>query len=122
MPETTHLRFAQDRPATKILEACRMSSSFEWDEAKERANRQKHRVTFDEAATVFANPLAVIFPDPDHSHDEVREIIIGHSDRNRVLVISFTERGTAVRIISARVATPRERKDYEENPLGGFGR
>jgi uncharacterized DUF497 family protein len=96
-----------------------MGPSFEWDEAKAQENQQKHGVSFEEAASVFANPLAAIFDDPDHSQDEVREIIVGHSDRNRVLVVSFTERGGAVRIISARVATPRERKDYEENPMGG---
>lgn len=88
---------------------------------KALANQQKHGVSFEEAATVFANPLAAIFDDPDHSQDELREIVVGHSDRNRVLIVSFTERGGAVRIISARAATPRERKDYEENPLGGRG-
>ncbi len=98
-----------------------MSPSFEWDEEKALANQQKHGVSFEEAATVFANPLAAIFDDPDHSQDELREIVVGHSDRNRVLIVSFTERGGAVRIISARAATPRERKDYEENPLGGRG-
>ncbi len=98
-----------------------MSPGFEWDEAKALANQQKHGVSFEEAATVFANPLAAIFDDPDHSQDELREIIVGHSDRNRVLIVSFTERGGAVRIISARAATPRERKAYEENPLGGRG-
>jgi uncharacterized protein len=98
-----------------------MSQSFEWDEAKARANQQKHGVSFDEASTVFANPLAAIFPDPDHSQDELREIIVGHSERNRLLIVSFTERGDAIRIISARVATPRERKDYEDNPMGGLG-
>ena len=98
-----------------------MSPSFEWDETKALSNQQKHGVSFEEAATVFANPLAAIFDDPDHSQDEPREIIVGHSDRNRMLIVSFTERGGAVRIISARVATPRERKDYEENPLGGHG-
>ena len=98
-----------------------MSPGFEWDEAKALANQQKHGVSFEEAATVFANPLAAIFDDPDHSQDELREIIVGHSDRNRVSIVSFTERGGAVRIISARAATPRERKAYEENPLGGRG-
>jgi len=98
-----------------------VSPSFEWDETKALSNQQKHGVSFEEAATVFANPLAAIFDDPDHSQDEPREIIVGHSDRNRMLIVSFTERGGAVRIISARVATPRERKDYEENPLGGHG-
>src|SRR5260370_33666953 len=96
-----------------------MSASFEWDEAKARANQRKHGVYFDDAATVFANPLAAICPDPDHSEGEQREIIVGQSDRNRVLIVSFTERGPALRIISGRVATPRERKDYEESPLGG---
>ena len=67
------------------------------------------------------DPLAAIFPDPDHSADEVREIVVGQSERNRLLVVSFTERGENIRIISARAATPRERKKHEENPMGGFG-
>lgn len=96
-----------------------MSPSFEWDATKDRSNQQKHGVGFEEAVTVFASALAAIFPDPDHSQDEEREIIVGHSNRNRVLIVSFTERGDAIRIISARVATPGERKDYEESPLGG---
>ena len=78
-----------------------MSPAFEWDETKAEANQKKHGVSFEEAATVFASPLAAIFDDQDHSQDEVREIIVGHSDRNRVLIVSFTERGPAVRIISA---------------------
>ena len=96
-----------------------MGPAFEWDEAKARANQQKHGVSFEEASSVFANPLAVIFADTEHSLDETRELMVGHSDRNRVLIVSFTERSETVRIISARVATPRERKDYEDNPLGG---
>ena len=87
-----------------------MTPSFEWDKAKAEANKKKHAVAFEEAATVFANPLAAIFPDPDHSEEELREIIIGQSDRDRLLVVSFTERGDAIRIISARVASKRERK------------
>jgi uncharacterized DUF497 family protein len=98
-----------------------MGAAFEWDEAKAQSNLQKHGVSLDEATSVFANPLAAIFPDPDHSQDELREIIVGHSERNRLLVVSFTERGDAVRIISARAATARERKGYEENPMGGWG-
>jgi len=98
-----------------------MSPSFEWDEEKAQVNEQKHGVSFEEAATVFADPLAAIFADPDHSQEEEREIIVGHSERNRLLIVSFTERGSAVRIISARVATPRERRDYEENLRGGRG-
>jgi uncharacterized protein len=97
-----------------------MSPYFEWDETKARANSQKHGVPFEEAIEVFANPLAAIFADPDHSQNEAREIIIGHSEHNRVLVKSFTERGETVRIISVRVATSTERKNYEENPLKGW--
>ncbi len=88
--------------------------NFEWDTRKEATNELKHGVTFEEAETVFSNPLAVIFEDERHSADEAREIIIGHSRRNRILVISFAERSGAVRIISARPATRKERKDYEE--------
>jgi uncharacterized DUF497 family protein len=77
---------------------------------------RKHRVSFDEASTAFDDPLAFIFDDQDHSADEQREIIIGHSINNRLLLVCFTERTPdAVRIFSARLATKRERKDYEEN-------
>jgi uncharacterized protein len=96
-------------------------SPFEWDDGKAQPNLQKHGVSFQEAATIFADPLAAIFADPDHSTDETREIIVGLSERNRLLVVSFTERDKNIRIISARVATPRERKKHEENPMGGFG-
>src|SRR4051812_42773213 len=70
-----------------------MGAAFEWDEAKSQSNLQKHGESFEEAASVFANPLAAIFADPDHSQDELREVIVGHSERNRLLVVSFTERG-----------------------------
>ncbi len=98
-----------------------MSPSFEWDEAKAQSNLNKHKVSFPEAATAFADPLAAIFPDPDHSDDEVREILVGHSERGRLLVVSFTERGQNIRIISARQATPGERINHEQNPMGGRG-
>ena len=88
---------------------------FMWDPAKARENLRKHGVSFEEATTVFANPLARIFDDPDHSIGEQREIIIGHSARERLLLVSFTERGEAVRIISARRTDAPERHDYEEN-------
>jgi uncharacterized DUF497 family protein len=88
---------------------------FEWDRRKEAANRRKHGVAFDEALTVFADPLAFIFDDPVHSHTEARELIIGHSASDRLLLVSFTERGTNVRIISARLATRSEMRDYERN-------
>jgi len=92
-----------------------MALKFEWDHDKAVTNLKKHGVTFDEASTVFADPLAVVFDDEVHSIEETREIIIGHSIASRVLLVSFTERGKdLVRIISARKATPRERKNHEE--------
>jgi uncharacterized protein len=90
---------------------------FEWDPLKAAANLNKHGVSFNEAKTVFDNPLAVIFDDNAHSIDEYREIIIGHSQQNRFLLIAFTERSNIIRIISARLATRKERQDYEQNTL-----
>ena len=72
-------------------------------------------MSFEEALTVFAAPLARIFDDEDHCIDEHREIIIGHSERLRVLVVCFSARQDTVRIFSARRATKRERRDYEES-------
>lgn len=72
-------------------------------------------MSFEEAETVFNNPLALIFADTAHSAEERREIIIGHSQQNRLLLVNFTERPNAIRIISARVATQRESEDYEHN-------
>ena len=91
-----------------------MSLVFEWDREKARRNRERHGVSFDEALTVFADPLGRIFDDPAHSAEEPREIIVGHSERRRLLVVSFAERGDYVRIISARRATKNERYDYQE--------
>ncbi|MEH2007907.1 BrnT family toxin [Nostoc sp.] len=88
---------------------------FEWDESKATANLTKHGVSFEEAKTVFDNVVAVIFDDEAHSVGEKREIIIGHSQNNRLLLISFTERSNVIRIMSARLATRREREDYEQN-------
>ena len=88
---------------------------FEWDETKAATNQKNHGVSFEEAKTVFDNPLALIFDDEEHSVDEHREIIIGHSRNNRLLLVSYTERLNAIRIISARLATRREREDYEQN-------
>jgi uncharacterized protein len=93
-----------------------MSLEFEWDRSKAASNQKKHQVTFEEAATVFADPLAAIFDDEAHSAEEQREIMIGRSEENRLLVVCFTERAGAIRIISARKATKRERQDYEEKP------
>ena len=89
--------------------------NFEWRDSKSEANVRKHGVSFQEALTVFADPLARIFDDPDHSTDEMREIIVGHSTQQRLLVVCFTEREDKVRIISARAATSRERHDYEQS-------
>ena len=88
---------------------------FIWDPAKARANLRKHSVSFEEASTVFGNSLARIFDDPDHSVDEQREIIIGHSSRGRLLLVSFTEREEFTRIINARRPDASERRDYEDN-------
>ena len=92
-----------------------MSLRFEWDQTKAEANLVKHDVSFEEAMTVFTDPLARIFPDEDHSSDELREIIIGHSARQQLILVNFTGIDDNVRIISAREATRKERKDYEEN-------
>ncbi len=90
---------------------------FAWDQLKAIANLKKHGVSFEEAKTVFDNPLAVIFDDEAHSVDESREIIMGHSQQNRLLLIAFTERSSNIRIISARLVTRKEREDYERNTL-----
>lgn len=93
-----------------------MAYQFEWDDDKAKSNWIKHDVSFDEATTVFDDPLARIFDDELHSTDERREIIIGHSISNRLLVVCFTERPSErIRIINARLQTPKERKAYEEN-------
>lgn len=92
-----------------------MSLLFEWDPNKAKSNLVKHEVSFEEAMTVFANPLARIFPDEEHSIDELREMIIGYSARQQLILMNFTATEDKVRIISARKATRRERKDYEEN-------
>jgi uncharacterized DUF497 family protein len=75
---------------------------------------RKHKVTFNEAATVFDDPLSVTVTDPDHSAEEDRFIIVGQSYRRRLLIVSFAERGDRIRIISARELTPAERRAYEE--------
>ena len=87
---------------------------FEWDEAKAKGNFAKHDVSFEEAKTVFDDALFLIFADIDHSLEERRFIIMGESGKGRLLVVSFTERETATRLISARKATVAERKFYEE--------
>jgi len=91
-----------------------MSLKFEWDERKAALNRQKHRVSFSEAGTVFDDPWFITFLDVEHSIDEDRYITIGLSNRHRLLLVAHTERGEGqLRIISARKATSHEREFYE---------
>jgi uncharacterized protein len=87
---------------------------YEWDAEKAQANLRKQRISFEEAATVFLDPLALTFPDPNHSVEEDREITIGHSNRRKVVFVSHCQRGDRVRIIGARKTTRGERKQYEE--------
>lgn len=87
---------------------------FEWDEEKATSNQRKHGVSFEEANTVFEDPMAAIFEDERHSVSENREIIVGRSRQDRLLLVFFTERPRAIRIFSARPATRQEQKDYEE--------
>ena len=92
-----------------------MEPTFEWHDEKAAANLEKHGVSFEEAQTVFYNPIAFVTCDPNHSEDEQRLIIIGHSAKWRLLFVSFTDREGAIRIISAQKATRMEQKEYEQN-------
>jgi len=91
-----------------------MKLNFEWDEDKSIANLKKHRVSFDEAITVFIDPFSITISDAEHSIDEQRYINLGSSEKGRVLVVVYTERSSNIRIISCRKATLSERKLYEE--------
>jgi uncharacterized protein len=86
---------------------------FEWNESKAERNLSKHGVSFEEAKTVFEDLLYVDFYDPDHSEDEERYLIVGESNRGRLLIVSYTERGDSIRLISAREVTRTEREAYE---------
>jgi hypothetical protein len=86
----------------------------EWDPEKAASNLAKHGVDFHEAGTVLDDPLSTTFPDPDHSVGEERFLTIGLSASGRILVVGHTDRGEAVRLITARPATPAERRFYEE--------
>jgi len=88
--------------------------TFEWDAEKARTNLRKHRVSFDEAATAFADPLSLTIPDPDHSLGEERFVLVGLSNRGRIVVVAHVERDGRIRLISARLASKRERHRYEE--------
>lgn len=87
---------------------------YEWDSRKAAVNHRKHSVSFAEATTVFLDPLAVTFDDPDHSAHEDRFITIGHSSADRLLFVAHADRADRVRIISARKATAKEIHEYEE--------
>ncbi|RPJ23197.1 MAG: BrnT family toxin [Chloroflexi bacterium] len=87
---------------------------FEWDPRKAEINLKKHGVSFTEAGTIFGDELAFTVSDPDHSDNEDRHITIGWSDHRRLLIVSHTDRGDRIRIISARELTKTERKEYEE--------
>ena len=87
---------------------------FEWDDAKSASNESKHGVTFADAVTLFGDPLAITVYDPDHSADEDRYVTMGLSITAKLLIVSHTDRGDQVRLISAREATRAERRDYED--------
>ena len=87
---------------------------FEWDPDKASQNKKKHGVSFVEAASVFGDTFSSTFPDPDHSIEEERHVMIGLSKRGKVLIVSYTDRDGRIRIISARKTSRRERKAYEE--------
>ena len=94
-----------------------MGLTFEWDGDKAAANASKHGVSFEEASTAFGDPLSVTVADPDHSIDESRFVLIGRTVVGRTVVVVHTERGDNIRIISARLATRRESKDYEQGEI-----
>jgi len=94
---------------------------FEWDPEKAAKNHRRHKVSFIEAATVFSDPLSITAPDPDHSLEENRYLTVGQSYRLRLLIVSHTEQGDRIRIISARELTRAEREAYEEEIQDGEG-
>jgi len=90
---------------------------FEWSDAKAEGNLQKHGVSFDEAETTFNDEYAYIYDDELHSDDEPRQVLVGYSARNRLLVVSFLEKDSdKIRLITARLASKSERNKYEETP------
>lgn len=91
-----------------------MELTFEWDEEKAKQNLKKHKVSFEEARTIFNDPLLLTFPDPDHSENEERYLNIGKSSGDRILIVIHTEREASIRLISCRKATSNERRAYEE--------
>lgn len=92
-----------------------MPLTFTWDEKKARSNKRKHGVSFEEAMTIFGDKKELMISDPDHSDEEERFLSIGMSDRKRLLLVSYTEQNERIRLISARVTTRTEQREYEEN-------
>jgi len=88
--------------------------TFEWDENKNTLNKIKHKISFQEAKSCFYDPEQIAFYDPEHSHAEDREILIGHSEQNRLMMVVYTLRNEKIRIISARKASKHEIKTYEK--------
>ena len=93
-----------------------MSLTFEWDPMKAGENLRRHGISFEEASTAFQDPLSRTIHDPDHSDEEDRFLLLGQTDRGRLVVVSHTERGSRIRLINARIAERRERKTYEDDP------
>ena len=91
-----------------------MGLTFEWDDKKAAANHRKHGVSFEEAASAFGDPLSLTIPDPEHSEAEARCVLLGMTESHRLVVVVHTEQADTVRLISARLATPAERRDYED--------
>lgn len=99
----------------------RHAPQYEWDQEKAAKNLEYHGVSFDEARTVFDDPFFLAFPDPVHSFEESRYLIVGNSDQRHLLLVVYTERPPAIRLISARETTRRERKVYEEEKYSQNG-
>jgi uncharacterized DUF497 family protein len=91
-----------------------MGIEFEWDPAKAAANLRKHGVSFEEASTAFSDPLSVTIPDPMHSEREKRFVLLGRTTANRLVVVVHVDRGARIRVIGARPATRKERRQYED--------
>ena len=96
-----------------------MGLVFQWDHEKAKQNFAKHRVSFEDASTAFADPLSITIPDPEHSRGEDRYILIGETFKGKLTVVCHTERGSRIRIISARLASMHERRTYEESKSSG---
>ncbi len=101
----------------RLTHAIKVDIEFDWDPAKARENEKKHGISFREGATAFADGLSYTIPDPDHSAGEQRFLLLGLTTNARLVVVSHTERGDRIRLISARPASSRERMDYEQNQL-----